>query len=91
MDQNSININDSLMSRALVKLTEKSAEQSETLVTLGKSAQEQTKQLVDLGKRADQQSAENYRQGKMLMLFTIVTVVFASIARRVITWSAAKD
>ncbi|KAI4597431.1 hypothetical protein KJ359_004538 [Pestalotiopsis sp. 9143b] len=80
LDQNSININDSLMSRALVKLTEKSAEQSETLVTLGKSAQEQTKQLVDLGKRADQQSAENYRQGKMLMLFTIVTVVFTPLS-----------
>lgn len=53
-------------------------------------SRKQSATLVDLGNKADQQSEENSRQEKILMLFTVVTVVFVSIARTITTSSAAK-
>ncbi|KAK6209293.1 hypothetical protein LQW54_006397 [Pestalotiopsis sp. IQ-011] len=51
----------------------------------------QSATLVDLGTKADRQSDENARQEKILMLFTVVTVVFVSIAHTITISSAAKD
>lgn len=46
-------------------------------------SREQSATLVALGTKADQQSAENGRQEKILKIFTVVTVVFVSFARRI--------
>jgi hypothetical protein len=70
-------------SEALVELAQNAHEQSQQLLNLATNADKQSHQLVTLATKADQQSKENARQERILMLFTLFTIVFVGILCRI--------